>query len=343
MTTPPGPVEVHVTGPGFSIDGSFTITDTSPSAQPAPPAAPPPGPPAPVPAAPPVLCGSTVNPRAYGLPGTPAGWLAAAQRWDSYAGRAIAVTCQKRYERATPARPSPVYGALPGAHYLISVKPGWAGASAPPAWSDAEGARLAAFIAALRDMGVSFDMTPWQEGNLKGSPFGSPAVFIPWFRLAAEVIRAAGVRCVYDPGGSDPDTALSFYPGDGWTDAVTVDYYTGAYYGRRRVRLGQFAPLAWSRADGRKVPFGVAEYGDNISGARPDPAFGEYAAHIAGFLGAALARGDPVYGAICFGYDGPSGAIPGKGAYNTLNSPDDHKVAGIRAICDALPAGGAAP
>ena len=118
-----------------------------------------------------------------------------------------------------------------------------------PSISAAEQDRLAAFIRALQAQNVVFDMTPWQEANLPESPFNAPADFISWFRYYAPVIRAAGVRCVYDPGSSALQAALDYNPGEDVTDVVIADFYSGAFL-RQHVTLDRLAALAWSRADG---------------------------------------------------------------------------------------------
>ena len=322
-----------MTGPTYNV----TITDaqgntgSAPIATTAPPPPPPPQPPP--------IIGCTCNPRAFGLPGNGDGIVQTAQKIDALVGRPFATLGNKAYEQATPTytKLPDKYTALgPKAHYLISVKPGWTSNDGMPVSSSAEAAKLEAFGQLLLNGHVNFDFTLWQEANLAESPFKTAQSYIDWYRFYAPVISGLGIRCVYDPGASSPDTAFSYYPGDDVVSVVCCDYYNGAWH--RKITLEQLSALAYNRKDGKKVPFGPAEWGSSIADPTKTPIanvtdYTHYCSDMANFFTSAKAAGNPIYGAICFvAWPGS----PGHSTTNDLTTADNFKVPGTQLLIDTL-------
>jgi hypothetical protein len=163
---------------------------------------------------------------------------------------------------------------------------------------------------------------------MNGSPFTSAAQYISYVEYYAPTVRAAGVPIIYNPGAYAQANALAWYPGDQWTDGVSVDYYADDYLGPAAIRLDAIEALADNHSGG-PVPFGVAEWGMGHE-LYTQAQFETFTSYLGEFFYARLAAGK-ANGPIVY-YDINLTA----GQQNLVTGPDDIKVPGIQSVYQAV-------
>lgn len=267
--------------------------------------------------------GATVRNKDY----TGVNYLQAANQYDGYIGEPVALAVQKLYLTpgqwwtSLPAVMTQLAGT--GCRYLIDAKPG--GSSA--ALSTSEQTNLRNLIQMLQGANIDFDLSFWTEGNLahNNPPFTSATVFQNYWNYYAPIARSKGVRLVYTPGAFNSTTAVSYYPGDTYVDAVAPDFYAMDY-----VNSGTTLNAIEALADGHSggpVPFGLAEWGMG-HGTAPlsKPNFETYTTYLGNFMAARKLAGKPNYSVIYYNPNLVSDQ------YNTVEGTGDIKVPGIQYV-----------
>ena len=254
------------------------------------------------------LAGYTINPRTYGLKDP----VAAARLVDGWLGVPAAQTMQKVYVNL-PARPTPQMGALAvaGCALLVCVRPS-------RHRTPAEAARLRLFARGFAGTGARLVL--WQE--MDDGWFPSQQAWLDYWGFYAPAIQAEGVPCVYDPGCNRRalPRAVAWFPASPVPDELRMDFYGNAWAHGSRLE-----PVL-AEAAARGVPAGLGEWGPSASTMITPAQWEGYCAYLAG-LAPRLALGGVYYGSRHHT------------SCNVVESADDPKIPGIRAVLAALAAG----
>jgi len=195
------------------------------------------------------LTGVIVKPEAYRLTNA----LTAARIADGFIGMPLATTIQKLYrkkgELGTGPNAEMIQLASAGCHFLLSVRPS-------QTLSGSQQSQLKAYLTALNRAGIRYRVALWAEMDDVGQ-FPSRQEWLAYWRYYAPIVKAAGVRCAYDPGCNLQalPRAMAWFPSNPAPDELWIDYYATAFQSGARIdKL-----LAQARAAG--VQAGLAEWG----------------------------------------------------------------------------------
>jgi hypothetical protein len=194
------------------------------------------------------LTGATVKPQAYGQTNA----LTAARIANGFIGLPLATTFQKLY------RPEGVFGTKPtgemnqlasaGCQFVLSVKPS-------RTLSGSQQSAMATFLDALNRAGITYRVVLWSE--MDDMAFTSQQQWQAYWSFYAPVVKAAGVKCGYDPGCNlnALPKAVAWFPSNPAPDELWIDYYATAFESGARID----ALIAEASAAG--VQAGLAEWG----------------------------------------------------------------------------------
>jgi hypothetical protein len=267
--------------------------------------------------------GATVNPRAYGIPYRPDGYLRAAERFDSYVGLPLATTIQKIYLREgqyytdpLPLQITTLAGA--GCQFIICIH---------PSRTTDQRTQLARFLWLLNSHGIVYQAAMFNEWNYADN-FASAQDYLSYWSHYAPVVKAAGVPLCNLVAASSNKTnyakILAGFPVNPRPDRYWIDYYATAY--RWNLRLDARGGLL-DQADSLGVPAGIGEFGIGAHGVAPMSVWDEFCHYLAG-LAPRLPLGCVYWGSV------------NDGRQNVVTGPRDPKVPGIRQVMEAFRSSG---
>jgi hypothetical protein len=262
------------------------------------------------------LVGATTNPQGYGA--TANTWIAGCRQLNAYLSGVsswppptgvtpiyMATTRTKIYlqEGSWPTSLSPEITQLAavGCKFTVCVRPIRAGqptytldpsGSYGDATTLAEKTNLFNYLTMLNNAGISYDVVPWQECNLRdnltpnnpwfrdASDNFSPTEYHNWCDFYCPTIITAGASITYDPGTTSGNNnsqanAVLYYPpnanvtGSGYTiSKIIVDWYGDDYKAGVDPSVpgaGQTVSLV-GLADQLGIPFGIGEWANSADG-----------------------------------------------------------------------------
>lgn len=344
------------------ISGGMWVPLTQAGGPPNPP--PPPPPPVSIP------LGATINPKDYSL--TTSQWALTATTYDGYVGNTTAVTWERAYyvEGQWPAAPFGRISQLgTGCKFQVCMYP-------QRTLSTSEQVNMANQISILQRAGYTFDVVICTEPNI-GGKFASATAYKTYLAYYAPVAAnpaafftmggtpPSPVNIIYNPAfGANPTTAVSYYPGDGYSGAaysfyaICIDYYgsgwtsPGVAFNGAPITTSGGVTTYGSPVTAQNIvaladnsvppkPFGISEFGsaagsspaltaaqffDGTTG-NPQGTTASLIGYLISFFTARALAGQQNYGLLWFN--------SGNSA-NTVTSGTDIKVPGIQALYTAL-------
>jgi hypothetical protein len=270
------------------------------------------------------LVGASVAPGCYGVSTK----LAAAQIFDSYVKRDMAMSVERLYINAghwqtSPNSPNPLVDMANAGlkRWVVSFQP-------DPAKTQTDINNIQSSIANIKAAGAEIEaVTFYHEVNFgKNNPWGTAAGFIDNMKFYAPTVLDMGVPMTYIPLITGNTNYLDYFPvvnGVPLVSMIHSDFYCPAYasgYGLSKI-------MAVAQQYGLK--FGLGEWGFVTSPtAGTQQSFINFCAYLSQAFNAWLNEGNEMASCIYFELNAADG--------NNVGSPNDWKIAQLQSFYDSV-------